>query len=351
MAGCWDVTDIEDRSIPIVAGYDLLDKDRVRVSSVTPNFSSQAKVPARIEVVEGKTVIDTRNERASFSPQEFMAGMIQVAVFGENLASEGLEKYYDSLFRIPEISNFMKVAVADGDAYTILTCKTPNYDNNGVYLKNLLNGATKNSFLPSTTLFQLGINVINTGENPVLPLLQKRGDKIIISGTAIFDKDKMIAKLNRDESRSLVLLRGIKARGAVPFKVQTADGKVMSGTATLKNSRKVKVQRSDGKYRFEITVKLEGMLAEQSLSGLIMIKDQKTVEMIENAVAREIEGDLQRFIQKMQNSYEVDCIDITRYALAKWRREIKDQVGSEFIKNADINVKVKVHLKNVGEVL
>ena len=56
------------------------------------------------------------------------------------------------------------------------------------------------------------------------------------------------------------------------------------------------------------------------------------------------------FINKMQEEIKVDCIDISKYALAKNRRALEKEIDNpEFIQYANIQVEVKVHLKNIGE--
>jgi hypothetical protein len=52
----------------------------------------------------------------------------------------------------------------------------------------------------------------------------------------------------------------------------------------------------------------------------------------------------------MQEEIKVDCIDISKYALAKNRRALEKEIDKpEFIQDANIQVKVKVHLGNTGE--
>ncbi|ABO51731.1 hypothetical protein Dred_3229 [Desulforamulus reducens MI-1] len=58
-----------------------------------------------------------------------------------------------------------------------------------------------------------------------------------------------------------------------------------------------------------------------------------------NAIKNQVEHDCALFIQKMQEEFKTDCIDITKYTLAKWRHELQDKVDQEeFIQNATIIV-------------
>ncbi|MDD2619977.1 MAG: Ger(x)C family spore germination C-terminal domain-containing protein, partial [Syntrophomonadaceae bacterium] len=57
----------------------------------------------------------------------------------------------------------------------------------------------------------------------------------------------------------------------------------------------------------------------------------------------------QGFVRMMQEELKVDCIDINKYAMAKWRKELTQIIDDEeFIQNAQINVQVKMHIRNTG---
>jgi hypothetical protein len=65
---------------------------------------------------------------------------------------------------------------------------------------------------------------------------------------------------------------------------------------------------------------------------------------------RQLQDQFETFIAKMQNDFKVDCIDISKYALAKNRRDLEKEIDRpEFIQNANIQVKVNVHLENTSE--
>ncbi|NLX02178.1 MAG: hypothetical protein GXY40_06580, partial [Syntrophomonadaceae bacterium] len=71
---------------------------------------------------------------------------------------------------------------------------------------------------------------------------------------------------------------------------------------------------------------------------------------IEKTVEQQVRTQCETFINKMQEEIKVDCIDISKYALAKNRRALEKEIDKpEFIQNANIQVQVKVHLENTGE--
>jgi hypothetical protein len=80
------------------------------------------------------------------------------------------------------------------------------------------------------------------------------------------------------------------------------------------------------------------------------LQDPEKLKEIEDQVASTVTRDAYRFIEKMQDQYSFDCLDLNRYALAKWRAELEDTIDDpRFIKNATIRVKVKVKIQCIGE--
>ncbi|MEN6325167.1 MAG: Ger(x)C family spore germination protein [Syntrophomonas sp.] len=359
VAGCWDYRDVNKISFPATGAYDLhkdserlpQGQQRVDLTVIIPNLAQDVKKPFRIERTTGTLIGNARGQKPYSSPGIYSAGVAAVIVFGEDLARGGLSNMVEALFRgaqIPKTENF---AVAEGRGEDILRAPIKDYSNIGEYLKGVLKQSEKRGFIPSTTMYQFGVNRTSPGKNPIMPLLTLRNEKVEVSGTAIFKKDNMIGKANLDETRSLTMLRGIKASGNIPYIIKQ-DGQIVDkGSVDVSScgGRKVKVNRNGDQFSFLITICLEGNLVEHQFNNNFT-QNPDLRKMIENQIASDVKSDCTKFIEKMQQEYKVDCIDISKYILAKWRKEFKNQVDQEgFIENVEIKVKVKMKLKNVGE--
>ena len=97
----------------------------------------------------------------------------------------------------------------------------------------------------------------------------------------------------------------------------------------------------------QLSISLKGSLVEHSSSEII---DIAGLEEIQKAVSQLIAADCRRFVRKMQEEFGVDCIDITKFAQAKWRNQIEEQVREgEFINDVRIVVTVKTKITDVGQ--
>ena len=156
----------------------------------------------------------------------------------------------------------------------------------------------------------------------------------------------MVKKLNPEEGQMLVLLRGIAGESYQPF-MRNEAGKKHWGSVLVSNSRKVKYYQDQQGHNFLITIKLSGTLDEHSHQAPVT---EKHLQEIEKTVEQQVRTQCETFINKMQEEIKVDCIDISKYALAKNRRALEKEIDKpEFIQNANIQVQVKVHLENTGE--
>lgn len=207
LCGCWDSRDLEDLSFPLAAAYDLhhpgsadlsdppakSGNNVVDLTTLLPNLSPQTKSPVQVETLSGVTIADIRQRRGLTDTDTYVTGMNRTIIVGEDLARQGLNSYMDAVLRGTTITGTMYFAVAVGRGEDILKTPIKSETNMGTYLMGLFNGIQNRTFIPVTTLGQFFINQ-STGKNPVAPILQRIGDRVIISGVAIFKKDRMVKK-------------------------------------------------------------------------------------------------------------------------------------------------------------
>lgn len=353
LTGCWDARDIDKLAFPLCAAYDLhLGDDegrkQVDVTTLIPNLSPEAQSKVHVQTLSERTTAYARQPRGYYDADVYLPGINRVLIIGNDLVKQGFSKYLDTLGRLPSVSGTMLFAVADGRGEDIMKTPAKDYQNNGFYLITLLEEAQRRSFVPTVKLYQLFVN-LGPGKNPVLPLVKKNKDRVIINGAALFKKDRLIYKCNTDETRTMMMLRGMKAQGYYPFEAQL-NGRKERGTVYVSNKRKVKVIRQGDQFTYYINIKIGGIIVEELNHSQKL--DQECMDCIEKSIARSIEGECQRFLDQMQNQLKTDCIDINKYALAKWRKELTPVIDQdEFIQKAVIKVKVEVQLENAGEIL
>lgn len=346
LSGCFDAEDIEDFNIPLIAAYDVSQdiEEGVDVTALFPDVAQRER--EILEEVSGTTIGDTRANRGTRFPSTLLLGDIQVAMYGKDLAQKGLWPCIDNYLRDPKVkkSLFMAVVEGRGDEFLQKAHKVNPYL--GFEIPGIFRAKKKNQFFATITLHDFAHQVVTTGKNPVVATIKAlENGKYKIDGTAIFKKDKMIAIIGMEETVPLILLRGSEpCCGFIPFSVKKDGKEVDKGTVEVNGRRKVTVERNGDKFTFYIKLKLTGRLVEHYSKDKFILEDGYIAD-IEKAVGEQVKKDCTRLIDRMQNEWGVDCIDISRFALAKWRKELKDVVEEEsFIQNADIKVEVEVDI-------
>lgn len=359
LAGCWDSKDVENLAFPIAAAYDVhqdnpggmnqlnqgpLEQAEVDVTVIFPNLKATAGEPVTIETIPAPTVGYAREKRSFSSSELYVTGFNKVILTGEELARQGLNKPFESLYRFPEVSTNMLLAVVEGRGEDILRTPNENTDNMATYLYALLREPKAHS-IPATTLHEFDLGQAS-GHNPVVPVIKAGGvNQVILTGIAIFKKDRLVAKLNLHQTRYLAFLRGISTQAYIPFILEDENAQ---GAALITNKRKVTVERQDERVIFRVQVILEGVITEHPA---VQTMDADRVKMIEDYIAGQVERNCQDMINAIQNEWKFDCIDINKYALSKWRRELENRIDDEeFIQTAEIQVETKVTIYNSGEV-
>lgn len=353
LCGCWDTIDVEEFDIGLIAGYDTTpfgETGKVAVSALLAAVEDKSE---KIGTYSAHTVGETRDRRAYSESRHYTLSQLQVLLIGQNLAQQGVSTVLDTNLREPRVKLSINVAVVNGRAEELLQFmvkKDPSRTSE--ILISLLQTIPERAFVPRTSLHRFAIDSYVPGTAAVVPVLQVAHNQqgIELTGCALFAQERMIAQLDRMETRALVLLSGRESQGWIPFSLYK-DGQLFDeGTVYVSNQRKVEVSRQGEPIVFDIQVSLKGRLVEHEVIGhSSTLHDDQHLRDIEQAVARDLRLQMLDFIEFMQEELRVDAINITPYALGKWRREIFPQLEQGLIENVVINVDVEVKLQNAGE--
>ncbi|MDO4539615.1 MAG: Ger(x)C family spore germination protein [Syntrophomonadaceae bacterium] len=349
LGGCWDQQDIDSLDMPIAAGFDVDAGGNIVVSSLIPNVSQTAERKYHVDTVTGITVGEARRIRSFNSGKTYDVASVRVLLYGEELSRQGLTGPMDSVARRPQIADYLPIAVVQGTAEEVLNIKTQDYPNIGQVLITLLENSNRDNFGVQVSVHEFTRQVKSVGQNPVCPLLHVNGDHAEIIGCAVFKKDKMIGDLDTDQTRALLLLRGEDRRGYASFTLRE-DGQTDRGSVLLSNRREMELTRKDGKLHYNITVNLEGTLEEHGLPRTLT-DQQDYIRKVENQVKRDVQRQCDDVLKYAEREFGIDCFDLSRHALARWRPELEDSIEENFWDMAEIQVEVKVKIKGVGQKL
>jgi Ger(x)C family germination protein len=290
---------------------------------------------------KSRSIGETREERQLGISKSFTIGTERIAIIGEKQAYYGIANIMNILFINPIINNSDIISICKGKAEDILNFKVKGYASSADYMEGMIKEATNYNFLSSEyDLINMYVALDSEGKNLVLPYLEIKENNIIFTGMALFKGYKMTYVVPMGESKIMNMLREKKGKGVLSL--QDKPNKYINYDAMVK--RKVKCTKIEGKYEFIIDLDFQGDIIDNTLYKEMNKKNESEFEKL---MGKKIEKMCYGFLEKMQNVYKIDCLNLGMYAVAKYGRETGVNWNEE-VSNADIKVNVNVKIDNMG---
>lgn len=341
----------EELSILSAIGMDVIKGEDGKTEYNVPvsiyNFGTQPSTKSIVLTGKGKTIGQTREERQLKMDKKLLLGLEKLVVANDELARLGIMPWTDILFANPNVNDTGFFVVSKDKAEDLFNIRIEGYPNIGDYIEGMIkHSVEQNFFAKKYELFDLYKYTTNEGNNLVSPYIEIKNDFPSITGMAIFKGDKMIRKIDMEETRGLNLLRESNVRGTISIEESIEE----YTDVYITSKKKVKVEKEGEKYKFNINLDIDGYVLSNLLYESPFMAPE-SIKKMESEVKKEVERMTREFVEKMQNDYEVDCLNLGRYAAAKYGRH-KDIDWNEVVKDADINVnaKVKISLKTRGQI-
>lgn len=342
-------TPLEELQVSLGIGVDLKQDDfddiyKTTVNSyVFENKENDGKVLVKTKYGSGMTFRNASQDRQRKEDKQYIMGQEKVFVFSEGFAKNGIKNYIDFMFKTSLINDKANVTICEGDAFNILNADTPKYTNSIDYLDGLFNIISNEYFSSEENkIIDIFTRITSKYRNCVLPYISIKNNQIFLKGFAMFDGDKMKILVDTDEGKILNLLRDNSGYGTITLFENQTKALDLYGTS----KRKVTCQKDNGDYHFTINLNLKMSVLTNELNN-DLINELKVKKDFEKLASKQIEADCSKFIQKMQNNYKVDYLDLKRVLVSKYGRDIDKDLNT-LISNSHIEVKAKVTITNYG---
>jgi len=355
LEGCWDAKELDDLSVPLVAALDKTlesekeyPDDKYLVSLGIPIFYEDAEQKFHVVETPGQIVGDARERRNSQLGEQVIFGQMQLLLIGEELAkAEDFLEITDILTRNPSVKASLFIVVVKGRAVDLINKPIHDYPNVGIYLKALLDDSKDTIFFPYTTLFDLNRESLSYETAVLVPHIIYRGEHIDLAGSCLVNKGKVAGELGSKETETAVMLRGIKCRGTLSFEALMDKKVIDEATFAGTNSRKVTMKREGDRYIFNIQINLSGIIVEHKeqnpmQDGIDLIK------VFQDSLEQHIKKRAEVFVEKTQEEYKFDALCLANYIKAHTREKLTKEDIDKIVQKAEINVEVKVEIRNAG---
>lgn len=374
LVGCWSSKEITE--LMIVTGMGI-DKDvetgeyLVTLQIINPGEIASKSKTERLEVTsyqtKGKTIYEVLRRISTEVPRKMYLSHIQLVIFGEELAKEGIGKSLDFISRNHEFrTDFFMLVSKNGKAEDILDVLTPTEASPSVSLYSSIDVAEK-IWAPTkgVHLDELLNTLVSEGKNPVLTGVkvngdQEEGDKVTsleqikpaaitkITGYAAFKKDKLVGWLDEKESKGYnYIINNVKSTVG-PIECENGDGNI---ALEVKNANStIKTSMNGGKPSVTIELNIEANLGE--IQCEMDLTKTETIKKLESSAKKQVQTIMENSVTKAKEDLKSDIFGfgeaIHRQHPKEWRKLKKN--WEKTFQELEINYKINYKIRRLGTI-
>jgi spore germination protein len=344
-------------------GFDLKKENEITGTVSVTKFDPMARVMTNLISADANTLQTLRAEENLAIDQRLEMGQLRCVIYSKELAEKGIIQLVNALNRDPTVGNMVYLTIAEKDAISIISMDEKKIKVNiGTYLYNLIRQNVERELLISPTLHEFNHNFFDYGQDPVLPILKVKKDKVAISGVALFNDDKMVARLSNDKLFYLKLLIDEYQTGSKELEFDRDEFKNIINTQGGRNFGEVYNKlfisidnlRSNTKIdlvdkqslAFKVQVKMDSRLLETT--NYLDLGKPANMKFIEKKINKEMENQIKKLLLYFQE-HQVDPVGIGNEYMAHVRgKPISQKEWKELYKNATFDVQVNNTLTQTG---
>ncbi|WP_077212953.1 Ger(x)C family spore germination protein [Bacillus dakarensis] len=274
--------------------------------------------------------------------KELDFGHAKVIVFGEDLLHHDLTEIADFFVRRRDIQRVSWVAVGSPNAEGVLKTQ-PSSEKAGSALFNLFDqNGVESAYIVSTYLFDFRRRMIETGFDPILPVLSSSNDKkkIVVNSSILFAKNKHPFKLSPRETKFYNLLANNTQK--LDLIVNRDDLIYTIAVDTAKTKYKL-VTNTKNKPGIKLDVSVKGIIEESNKQ-----MDPSQLSTYSKYASEMAKKEITELLKKLQE-YDADPIGFgLRYKATRLHTRDTFKEWEELYPELAFDVNVNVSIMSTG---
>lgn len=351
--GCWDQNIFEKIGFILELGVES-NPNGLSATYVSPLIApDESGKVISIEKIDGVTLLREAREKAKLSSSKKLeAGVLDHILFSSELAASGIDDILTVLDREADNPTQTYLVIVDGSPRKLLSSisefKTrPRSD---IYLKSLIESGIESSYIPDTAIHDYDINLFSGTIDLIAPMMKLGNEKVELTGSALFHKDKMVGSINTRETSILLSLMGKKKPTEYICKTidntEDSSHKAVGMAVMLKDAkRKIKVTLENGRPIVNISLSYKAR-CDDSKWGLDFTKKEVKAN-IESKISENIKDDCLMVLEKCQKAGS-DPMGIGDILRANYPNYWSNTTWLKAYQDAIFNVDVKLHINSHG---
>ncbi|MEY8001291.1 Ger(x)C family spore germination protein [Clostridium sp. Mt-5] len=352
-SGCWDQHPFERIGFITLLGIEeSKDISGMKITTISPVTDPETKSRSEILTTTSSLIRSSREELRRKSSKSMEAGKTQVVLYSKEIAEkEKIYKINEILERDPTDSIIAWLIVVDGSTEGFLREieKLSDKQRPSIYLTQLLERNTQSGYTPETRVNKFDTISFREGVDNIAPLVKMEKDGVVIEGTALFSKDKMVGSLTPKNTSLLMTMMGSLKHTEYQFNslyLSENDLRSKHGISIGFNKckRKIKVKIIDNRPVVDISLKLSASIDEYETDNL---DESGNLENLNLKMQEELNKDCRNVINYLQE-INSDPIGIGNIVRAKYNSYWKKNDWSRVYRDSVINVDVQLETTQYG---
>lgn len=349
--GCWDLRDIDQRSIVLGVAFDQTEENAEMMMTLeipllmTINGENGANEETSVLLsTTGKTPAQmaTHFERRNW--RQLFFGHTKIVLISEALAREGIQPFIDFFDRNPHIDRRLNLVIAQGEARTVLEAENPREPLASVYLKNMLEVQAKTSRV-ITRNFQDSLIRLEDNGDAILPRVRATETELTIGGGALIKDWKLIAWLDENEARAAQFLHDRVDGGRMTVTIDT----MVYTYSILTAKTRIRPLLQNGVLSMEIKIESEGNIVEV----FSYTKDHQSlhsIKEINQKINQLIHEEVMHLLNKLQY-LQVDAIGFEqriRRRYPNFMRQYNDNWSQQYFPTLQFTLETDFQIRRTG---
>lgn len=361
-AGCWDRVEVEDRGLVVGIAIDTQETGGLVMTFqyavpglIRPAGTSGADggegrgmqafwnvATVSDSVFQGEELISTRAYPAPY------LGHLQVLVFGEHAARQGIFPQLDFFLRSMEVRRSIPVMVARGSAATIMQLVPPLWSVPSIYLARLPENEVRTSRMGYLVTLGDLADLIRRGEDFILPRIIPGQQEVKLAGSAVFQRGRMVGWLGEEETQATrIIINRFRGGTVVSARDIIHPGEAKVNYRPTRIESEIKAVVSEGVPMFLVEVEADGDIVEHTRIHNVLEEDMLKLG---RGIAALMEEQLLGTVKKVQRDLKADIFGfgpaLRRQYPDTWRRLSPD--WQQIFPQVEVRVKAKVTIWRVG---
>lgn len=344
LTGC----NLNEKKVPIegidmvgVLAFDFEEGDETyKLTAAIPQKSNYADERTQIYTTSTDLVTTGIVDIEKKTEKKVVLNQLRVILVSEEFAKSGkVEEVIKHLYRNTQVGNEVLIAIVKNSAEEMLREDYPDKGSTINYISDLLQPSVNLAFNPNTNIHDFMYAQTNSNLDPIVPVLEKKGKKVELTGVALFKDKHMISILSPDDALFIQALQGKKKLSPFTLKVN-GEGKLLLDF--IDNSVKIISNKSLESPKLKIKLKIEGTMSEYK-GNRASFKDPDSMEKLEEDAEKDLKKKINNFLEEMKQ-LDVDPIGLTenvrRHHRGKWDTELTRETISKMKWDLEVEISI-----------